>query len=113
MAIRYTSSFDKTIPFSDTDNQLHLVANTAVDITLPGDKTHKYTVLFGLSSNSNLFVGYNVTATIPAAGTSTDTSGIEFITPDSQRYAIGGDVLSFISPDADTYVGISLRSIPN
>ena len=111
MAIRYTSSYDETIAFSDTDAQIHLTANIEQTYTVPGDKTQKFTLLFGLSSNANLFVGYNVTATVPGANTVTTTQGIEFITPDRKRYAVGGDVIHLISPDANTYVGISVRSI--
>lgn len=113
MAIRYRSSYDQTIPFSDTDKQIHLVANTELNFVVPGDSSQKFNLLFGLPSDGNLFVGYNVTATIPAAGTITSTQGIEFITPDSKRYVIGGETISLITPDADLYLGISIRSIPN
>lgn len=113
MAIRYSSSYDETIPFSDTDRQFHLTANNELNFTVPGDPDKKYNLLFGLASDVNLFVGYNVTASIPLANTMDSNVGIEFITPDSKRYVIGGDVISLISPDADAYVGISIRSIPN
>ena len=113
MAIRYSSSFDLTRPFSDTDFQIHLTANTLVTVTIPGTSSQKFTILFGTSSNTNLFVGYNVAATIRAANTATNTQGIEFICPDDARYVIGGDTISLISPDANAYVGISIRSIPN
>ncbi len=112
MAIRYTSSFD-AIPFSDTDAQFHLTANTAETVTIPGDATMKFILTFGYSTSLNLFVGYNVSAVVPAANTVTTTSGIEFIVPGEQRYAIGGDVLSLITPDANLYGGISIRSIPS
>lgn len=113
MAIRYGSSFDGTLPFSDTTVRFSMTANVAQTFTVPGDSTQKYVLTFGLSSNANLFVGYNVTATTPAANTSSSTQGIEFIPPDSQRFAIGGDVLSLTSPDATAYVGISIRSVAN
>ena len=99
MAIRYTSSFDETIAFSDTDAQIHLTAGVAETWTVPGTSNQKFVLTFGLPSTTNLFVGYNVTAAYPGANTVAQTQGIEFITPDSQRYAIGGDVLSFITPD--------------
>ncbi len=111
MAIRYTSSYDQTIAFSDTDERFHLSANVEQHFTVPGTSDQKFNLLFGLSSNSNIFVGYNVTATVPSPADT--TQGIEFITPDSKRYAIGGDVISLITPDADAYIGISIRSIPN
>lgn len=113
MSIRYTSSFDETIAFSDTDAQFSLAANAAQSWTVPGTSNQKFNLLFGMSSNANVFVGYNVIATVAGAGTHTTTQGIEFITPDSKRYAIGGDVLSLVTPDTTAYVGISVRSIPN
>ncbi len=113
MAIRYTSSYDQTIAFSDTDEQFHLTANVEQHFTVPGNSDQKFNLLFGLSSNANIFIGYNVTATIPAADSATTTQGIEFITPDSKRYVIGGDVISIITPDTVAYLGISIRSIPN
>ena len=113
MAIRYTSSFNETIPFSDVCAQIHLTTDTAETWTVPGTSDQKFVLTFGLPSTANVFVGYNVTATYPSANTVTTTGKIEFITPDMQRYAIGGDVLSLKSPDADAYIGISVRSIPN
>lgn len=113
MAIDYSSSFDKTIPFSDTDYQFGLNANTALSFTLPGTYAQKYVLTFGLRSDKDLWVGYNVTAVVVPLGTVTNTQGIELITPNSQRFAIGGDIISLISPDAATYVGVSVRSITN
>ncbi len=113
MAIRYSSSFDKTIPFSDTNFQLHLTANNAQTITIPLSSAHRYTILFGMSSNANIFAGYNTTAAVPAGNTNSSTQGVEFITPDSARFVVGGDTVSFVSPDADAYLGVSIRSIAN
>jgi len=111
MVLRYTSNFDKTISFSDTCAQLTLVADSVLTYTLPGDNTTRYTILFGYNSNSNVFVGLNETAAIPTDDSITTTQNIEF-KPD-RRYARGGDVLSFITPDDTVYMGISVRSIPN
>lgn len=113
MAIPYTSSFDETLAFSDTCFQIHLTPNVAQTFTVPGTGDQKFNLLFGLSSNAVLFVGYNVAATIPAANTVTNNQDVEFITPDRKRCVIGGDVISLISPDANTYVGVSIRRIPN
>jgi hypothetical protein len=113
VAIRYSSSFGNTIPWSDTDWQFALAANAVLSFTLPGDFTYKYTLLFGLRHDSNLFVGYNVSPTVPGGGMSTNVQGVEFITPDSQRYAQGGDVIYLVTPDTTAYVGVSVRSIPN
>ncbi len=111
MAIKYTSSFDETISFSDTDAQIGLTAGLEQTYTIPGTSKQKFNVLFGMSSNANVFVGYNVTATVPAANSVETTQGIEFMTPDSKRYVIGGDVLHFITPDATAWVGVSVRGI--
>ena len=113
MAIPYGSSFDQTIAFSDTDAQFALNAGAALTYTLPGTSNYKYTILFGFASSSNVFVGYNVTAVVPSAGTTTTTQGIEVMVPGSKRYANGGDVISLITPDTHAYVGISVRGITN
>jgi len=113
MALRYTSSFDKTLGYTETEAQISLTAGVAQSYTLPGDGTLKYILTFGTSSNANVFMGYNVVPAVPAANTVTQVARVEFMTPDCQRYAIGGDVISFITPDATAYVGVSVRSIPN
>ena len=112
MAIPYTSSYDETIPFSDVCEQFFLVASTAQTYTVPGNSTQNYTVLFGKASNSNILVGKNTTAALPTSGAKTGLQYVEFINPGEKRYVVGGDVLSFISPDATAYMAISLRSIP-
>ncbi len=111
MALRYSSSFDKTIGFSDTECQLVLVATAVQTYTLPGNNTHKYTILFSYNEVANVYVGYNATPVIPANGANTTVARVEY--RPEQRYAIGGDVISFITPDATVYMGISVRSIPN
>lgn len=113
MALRYTSSFNNTLGFSDADEQLHLTTGTVTSFTVPGTSTDMVILTFGCSSNSNIFVGYNETPAIPADDTATAFARVEFVTPDMQRYAIGGDVMSFITPDADAYLGVSIRSIPS
>lgn len=113
MTILYTSSFDQSLAFSDTTFRFALTNGVEQHVTLPGDKTHKYNLLFGETSNANVFVGYNVTATIPADNTTITDSFVEFMTPDSKRMAQGGDVISLITPDTRAYVGMSVRKIPN
>ena len=113
MAVRYTSSFDKTIRFSDTCALLTLKASVVTSYTVPGTSDQKFVLVFGCSSNSSIFCGYNETPAIPADNTVTTDTAVEFVTPDEQRYAIGGDVLSFITPDATAYLGVSVRSIPS
>lgn len=111
MALQYTSSFDKTIGFTDVEAQFALTTGTTLAWTVPGDQSQRYVLTFGTSSNSNIFMGYNVTPAIPAANTVTEDARVEFITPDCQRYARGGDVITFITPDATAYLGVSVRSI--
>ena len=111
MVLRYTSSFDETISFSDTDAQLYLTSSAPITYTLPGDNTHKYTVLFSYNAAANVFVGKGATPSIPTINTATTVANVEY-RPD-KRYAIGGDVLSFVTPDTAVYMGISVRSIPN
>ena len=113
MALRYSSSFDKTIGFTETSYPFHLTASTVTSITLPGNNTHKYVLTFGITTTNNVFVGYNETPAIPAANTAPLTARVEFVVAGEQRFAIGGDVISLISPDATVYGSISVRSIPN
>ena len=113
MAIPYSSSYDETIPFSDTTFRLVLTVGVVQTVTIPGTKSQKFSLLFGLSSNANVYVGYNATPSVPAANTTISDSNVEFITPDSKRYAIGGDVISFVSADATANIGMSVRQIPN
>lgn len=114
MAIQYNSNFDLTIPFSDVCAQVALQANTEETFTVPGTAVSKYSVHFGYTNDSNVFVRLNGTPAIPAAGTVGVEQYNEFRPGDDgfQRYAQGGDVLHFITPDATAYVGISLRQLP-
>ncbi len=52
-------------------------------------------------------------AIVPGAGTKSGQQYNEFRPGNdgSQRYANGGQTISFITPDATAYVGISLRSL--
>ena len=111
MAVPFHQSFGGATNFSDTCVQFALAATTAQNYTLPGDKTQKYRLKFSYISTSNIWVGYNVTAAVPGAGTHTTTSALEF--RPKIRYAQGGDVISLITPDTTAQVGLSLLGIPN
>lgn len=113
MALPYTSSFDKTIGYSETCAQIHLTASVVTTYTLPGTGINKYVLTFGCSSNAQIYMGYNETPAIPAANTTTTAARVEMVIPGAQRYAIGGDVISFITPDTVEYMSISVRSIPS
>lgn len=110
----YNNSFNDTTSFSNTTSQMALATGTALTYTVPGAATDKYQVRFTYISTSNIFVGWNVTAATPGAGLQTNTSYLEFRpgSDGSKRYANGGDVLSFITPDASAYVGIALELLP-
>lgn len=107
----YADNFDHTKPFSDTAVQLNLTANTQQTYTVPGLNSHKYRAIFTFASNSNVFVGLNVTAASPTTGSKNTTENLEF-RPIEPKYVKGGDIISAISPDtAGAYMGISLLSV--
>jgi len=111
MTTQYNRNFGDTMIFSDVNARIVLLANAELTYTVPGDNWQKYTVLFSYTQDANVFVGYNVTAAIPADGTVASTGIIEF--KPYERYVKGGDVLHFITPDTKVWMGISLRALPS
>ena len=109
MALPYTSSYDETIGFSDTDAQLFLTSGANLGYILPLTANISYTILFSYNDTANVFVGYNATPTIPGSGVITTLQRVEY--RPKKRYARGGDVLTFSTPDATVYMGISVRQI--
>lgn len=107
----YNSSFDATKPFSDMAVSMALAANTELTYTVPGTNAVQYRCEFSWPYNANVFVGYNVTATTPGAGTIAQTPNIE-LRPEF-RYVRGGDVLHFKSIDIVTAAGFSLLRLPS
>ncbi len=115
MAVDYNSNFDVTTTFSDDCAQINLAQNTNLAYTVPGTQQAKYSVRFNYSSTSNVFVGYNQAINVPGANVARTDTYVEFKPgyEGSQRYAKGGDVINFMTPDAaGAYVGISLRKLP-
>lgn len=114
MATNYASNYDQTIPFSDTCAQIALATGTARPYTVPGTERDKYSMLLSYISTSNVFVGWNVTAVTVGAGAMTTTQYIEFRpgADGTKRFVKGGDVISFITPDASAYVGLRLMQLP-
>jgi hypothetical protein len=110
MTTPYNNSFNGTEPFSDTTAQFALSALTALTYTVPGASDVSYKCEFSWLYNSAVWVGYNVTATLPTANTMTTNHSIEF-RPDF-RYVRGGDVLSFIATDTQSDCGIKLLRVP-
>lgn len=108
---KYGCNFDHTKPFSDTAWQLNLAANAQQTVTVPGTNEQLYRAIFTYASNSNVFIGLNVTAASPGAGLTTTTGNLEF-RPIEPKYVKGGDVIHAISPDAaGAYLGISLLAL--
>ena len=107
----YNSAYKGTTPFSNTAEQFALAANVALTYTVPGDGNNKYRIKFSWLYNSAVWVGYNVSATSPSAGTIASSPNVE-LRPD-EKYVIGGDVLSFISNSLVTDAGFYLLAIPN
>ena len=114
MAMQYNENYNLTIPQSDVCAQVALQVGVERTFTLPGLATNKYSVRFTYNSTSNVFVRFNGTPTIPALGSVGTEQYNEFRAgcDGSQRYAQGGDVIHFITPDATAYVGVSVRAIP-
>ncbi len=107
----YNSSYEGTTPFSDTCVQFNLATNAALSYTIPGSNSQTYRAKFSYSSNSNVWVSFNGTASIPVSGTSSTSANQEF-RPDL-KFVRGGDVLNLKSSDATgAQVGVSLLQVP-
>lgn len=113
MAIAYNSNYDLTIPFSDVCIQFALATNASDSFMVPGPATTTYSMRFGYTENSNVWVRLNAAPTTPPAGTATAEPYSEFRpgADGSQRYVNGGDEVHFITSDASAQVGISLRQL--
>lgn len=109
MTIQYNSNYNETMPFSDTCAQIHCLANAEETFTVPGTSTQQYQAYFEYASDSNVFVRLNGTPTVPAGGVVGVQQYNEF--KPQKRYVRGGDVLHFITPDTNAYIGVSLRQL--
>lgn len=109
MTIAYNSNYEGTTTFSDTCAQVHCLANVAETFTVPGSSTAKYQALFEYISTSNVFIRLNSAPAVPVGGAVGAEPYSEF--RPKKRYVKGGDVLHFITPDANAYVGLSLRQL--
>lgn len=109
MAIQYNSNYHETMPFSDAAYQLALTANNAQSITIQGLPNTKYQAYFSFNDEANVFVRLNAPASVPADNT-VNTEQYNELRP-LKRYVQTGDVLHFITPDTNAYVGVSLRQI--
>ena len=109
MTIAYNENYKGTLPFSDTAIQVNCALNVAQTYTVQGLVTAQYQAYFEYASNSNVFIAKNATPVIPASGTVGTQPYSEF--KPAKRYVSGGDVLHFITPDANAYIGVSLRKL--
>lgn len=110
MAVSIYNNFEDTTNFSDTTSRMSLQAGTPLTVTVPGAATNQLQAIFSFTSDSSVFVGYNKTATIVAPGDVTNDQFIEH--RPIKRFVKGGDVLSFATPDAIAYIGVSFRALP-
>ena len=106
----FISQYDRTRPFSNQTAQFGLAASTALDYTVPGTNRITYNAVFRFAPSASVWVGLNVTATLPVSNSVTSNSGI-VLNPDS-KYVRGGDVLSFQSSSIVADVGIELFALP-
>jgi len=109
MAIQYNSNYHETLPFSDVAVQVHCTASTEQTFTVPGTPTTQYQAYFEYNDLSNVYVCLNATPVIPGAA-SVGTQQYNEFKPE-KRYVRGGDVIHFITPDANAYIGVSLRQL--
>lgn len=109
MTIQYNSNYNETMPFSDTAVQVNCGSNVEQTFTVPGNSEQQYQAYFSYTQSSNVFVCKNGTPTIPTSGSAGTQQYNEF--RPKKRYVRGGDVLHFITPDANAYIGVSLRQL--
>lgn len=109
MAIKYNANYIETMPFSDVCLQLNLAENIPQSFTVPGLTGQIFQAYFEYNCTANVFVCNNGTAAAPGGGAQTTQQYNEF--KPKKRYVNAGDVLSFSTPDAVAYMGVSLRQI--
>ena len=106
----FITQHDTTQPFSNQTAQFGLLASTALSYTVPGDNRVSYNAVFKFTPSSSVWVGYNVTATLPLSNSAVSNSGI-VLNPVSKNVR-GGDVLSFQSSSIVGDVSIELFTLP-
>ena len=109
MTIAYNSNYNETMPFSDTTIQVNCAVGVEQTYTVPGTSQQQYQAYFSYNQNANVFVRKNGVPTVPASGTVGSQQYSEF--RPEKRYVKGGDVLHFITPDTNAYIGMSLRQL--
>jgi hypothetical protein len=77
MSVYYSKLLD-SLPFSETGAQFNLATNMVQSWTVPGSSGHQYSAEFCYgNTTSNVFVGYNVSPTLPTSGNKTTSGYIE------------------------------------
>lgn len=109
MTIQYNANYIETMPFSDTAVQVNCGSNVEQTFTVPGTPEQQFQAYFEYNQSSNVYVCKNATPVIPSSG-SVGTQQYNEFRP-KKRYVRGGDVLHFITPDANAYIGVSLRQL--
>ena len=106
----WNDNYDRTKPFSNTNLNVLLAASTAISYTVPGEATQLYRAHFSVSTSADVWVRLNGTAQVPTSNTIDQTTYMERIDTDFNRYVRGGDTLSFISTGTPQ-VGVSLLQV--
>lgn len=94
-------------PFTDTGFNTTLAANVAQSLIIPSIPISDYkrwTAVFSYSPGKQVFVANNATATVPGGAFSQSASDLL----PTARSVLPGDTLSFITPDANSYVRVNL-----
>lgn len=110
MTIKYANNYVDTTNFSDVTPTIALVANSVLSFTVPGNYGNKLQVIFSYNASANVYVGYNQSPSVPTAGSINASGRFEEYRP-LKRFVNGGDVLYFVTPDTEVYMGISFREI--
>lgn len=98
------------VPFSDIKYSTTLVANTEQNFTIPstGEATYPNVLaVFSSVPGSTIWVALNDTAVLPGVSFTQTTSELN----PAARYVHPGDVLSFITGDAATEIGVELYAV--
>lgn len=109
MTISYNANYIETMPFSDTCIQVNCAAGVEKTWTVPGTAEQQFQAYFEYNCTANVFVCKNAVPVLPTSGTVGEQQYSEF--KPKKRYVRGGDILHFITPDTNAYIGVSLRQL--
>jgi hypothetical protein len=88
-----------------------LTADTVKTFTVPNSASGKMIAYFGVSKSADLFVksGNATTLIVPTGTVTLDTSELN----PSPRVVFAGQVIQFLSPQADTYLVVTYYDVQN